>query len=121
MTDVLTPKQRSFCMSQIRGRDTKPEIWLRKQLWALGLRYTLESRLPGKPDMVFPRYRVVVFVDGCFWHGCPKHLVKPKTNRSFWLKKINLNRVRDRKVTSGEKGSGLDLIHLSNGSAGFPG
>ena len=66
MTDVLTKEQRSYCMSRIRGRDTKPEVLLRKALWGLGFRYRLKNTLPGKPDIVFPSRRVVIFVDGCF-------------------------------------------------------
>lgn len=99
MTDVLTKSQRSFCMSRIRGKDTKPEVALRKALWSLGYRYRLNSKLPGKPDLVFPRYRAVVFIDGCFWHRCPKHFQMPKNNRQFWYEKISANVLRDKKVT----------------------
>lgn len=112
MADVLTKKQRSYCMSRIQGRNTKPEIKLRRGLWALGLRYALHSRLPGRPDMTFTRYRTVVFVDGCYWHGCPKHFVKPKTNRSFWLKKIEANRLRDRSVSRALKARGWQVIRI---------
>ena len=84
MADVLTKKQRSRCMSAIRGRDTKPEILLRKALWYKGYRYRLKNRLPGKPDIAFPTERLAVFVDGCFWHGCPEHYKKPSTHAAFW-------------------------------------
>lgn len=98
MADVLTAEQRSYCMSQIRGRDTKPEVSLRKALWAAGLRYRLNFKLPGKPDIVFPRSKVAVFVDGCFWHGCPIHGTRPATNVKFWRKKIESNIRRDQEV-----------------------
>lgn len=96
--DVMTPEQRRHCMSQIRSRDTKPEVVLRKALWALGLRYRIHHGLIGRPDIVFPGARVAVFVDGCFWHVCPKHGVKPKTNKEFWKEKLKKNRARDRRV-----------------------
>jgi DNA mismatch endonuclease (patch repair protein) len=85
-------------MSRIRGKDTTPEIRLRKNLWNLGLRYRIHYKLPGRPDIVFPGRKLVVFVDGCFWHGCPKHGVRPKTNSSFWNKKIQGNIERDTRI-----------------------
>lgn len=112
MADVLTPKQRSFCMSRIRGRDTKPEVALRKKLWQLGLRYRLGAKLPGKPDLVFPKHRVVVFIDGCFWHGCAKHMVEPKSNKKFWLNKIQRNKARDAEVNRILKKSGWNIIRI---------
>jgi DNA mismatch endonuclease (patch repair protein) len=84
-------------MSRIRSKHTKPELALRQALWAAGLRYRLHGRLPGRPDIVFLRSRVAVFLDGCFWHGCPKHAVQPKTNRSFWAKKLSGNIDRDKR------------------------
>lgn len=97
MTDVLTPEQRRLNMSRVRGKDTKPEMLLRKGLHARGLRYRLHPKdVPGKPDLVFPRYRAVILVHGCFWHGhnCP--LFKwPATRPEFWRKKIEGNRARD--------------------------
>lgn len=83
-------------MSQIRGRNTKPEIALRKALWARGLRYRVHYNLPGKPDLAFVGKKIAVFVDGCFWHGCQKHCINPKTNSEFWTKKIQGNIARDR-------------------------
>jgi DNA mismatch endonuclease (patch repair protein) len=98
VADVLTREQRSYCMSRIQGRNTKPEILLRRTLWKLGLRYRLKSKLPGKPDLVFPGARLVVFVDGCQWHCCPDHFVRPKSNQAFWDLKFEKNRARDTKV-----------------------
>lgn len=98
MPDVMTPEQRSHCMSRIRGKNTKPEIALRKALWARGMRYRLRSRLLGRPDIVFPGQHIAIFVDGCFWHGCPEHGVRPKSNSEFWKNKLATNAERDRQV-----------------------
>lgn len=98
--DVHSKETRSFNMSRIKGKDTKPEILVRKYLFSQGLRYRLYSKtLPGKPDIVLPKYRAVIFVHGCFWHGhegC-RYFVTPKTRTEWWLNKINTNRENDRK------------------------
>ena len=97
MTDVLTPEQRRLNMSHIRGKDTKPEMLLRRELHARGFRFRLHRRdLPGCPDLVFPSLRAVVFVNGCFWHGhdCPMFRL-PATRPEFWAAKIAGNRARD--------------------------
>jgi len=98
MTDVHEPDVRSYNMSQIKGKDTKPEILVRKYLFKKGYRYRLyDKRLPGKPDLVLPRYRSVIFVHGCFWHahdGC-KYYVIPKTRTKWWIDKLENNRKRD--------------------------
>jgi DNA mismatch endonuclease (patch repair protein) len=112
LMDILTPRQRSHCMSRIRGRNTGPELAVRKGLWALRLRYRIHYAIPGRPDIVFPRARVAVFIDGCFWHGCALHGVKPKTNRDFWNQKIRKNRVRDRKVTQILKSDGWSVLRF---------
>ena len=100
MPDFLTKAKRSEMMSRIRGKDTQPELLVRRYLHAAGYRYRLHvSSLPGKPDLVFPRRRVCVFVHGCFWHGCPKCADgrrKPQSNRAYWLEKIKRNKQRDR-------------------------
>ena len=94
----LTKEQRHRCMASIRGKGTKPEILVRKYLFSRGFRYRLNHpRLPGRPDIVLRKYRSVVFVNGCFWHGhegC-KYYVLPKTNVGFWRAKIERNRNRD--------------------------
>lgn len=97
MADSLTPAQRSERMSRIRSVNTRPELLLRKRLHALGFRYRLHtSDLPGRPDLVFPARRAIVFVHGCFWHG---HSCKighvPKSNSGFWAAKIRANQARD--------------------------
>lgn len=112
MVDVLKPEQRSYCMSQIKGSDTKPELSLRKELWHRGLRYRLHTKLPGRPDLLFLRERVAVFVDGCFWHGCPKHSTRPQSNQSFWDKKLSRNIERDREVTDILKTDGFTVLRF---------
>lgn len=98
MPDKLTPSQRHRCMSRIRGKDTKPEILVRKGLHARGFRFRLHNRkLPGSPDIVLPKYGVAIMVNGCFWHGhkgC-RYASKPKSNVEFWETKIARNRHRD--------------------------
>jgi DNA mismatch endonuclease (patch repair protein) len=100
LIDVLTPAQRKLNMRRIRARDTKPELLLRRGLHALGLRFRLHVRdLPGRPDLVFPRYRTALLVHGCFWHGhdCPLFRM-PATRREFWASKIAGNRKRDQRT-----------------------
>ncbi len=103
MPDPLTPEQRHKCMSHIRGKDTKPELIVRKYLFAHGYRYRLhEKRLPGKPDIVLKRLHTVILINGCFWHGhvldngtnC-KYFVMPKSRTEFWQTKIARNQQRD--------------------------
>jgi len=97
MTDVLTPTQRSLCMSRIRGTNTKPEKFVRTALFANGFRYRLHvAALPGRPDLVLRRYDACIFVNGCFWHGhdCPRFRW-PATNREFWETKITTNKAND--------------------------
>lgn len=111
--DVLSRKQRSYCMSRIKGRNTKTEIMFRKLLWANGIRgYRLHAKLPGRPDLYFPRKKVAVFVDGCFWHKCPKCFVRPKSNRKFWDSKIAKNVYRDRRNTNELKASGIRVLRF---------
>ena len=98
MADVHSPEIRSFNMSRIQSKGTKPEERVRKYLFSQGFRYRKnDNRLPGRPDIVFPKYRSVVFINGCFWHkhdDC-KYFVWPKSNVDFWKNKINSNVERD--------------------------
>lgn len=98
MADVLTREQRHRCMSAIKSKNTKPELLVRKFLFSRGFRYRLNyPRLPGHPDLVLRKYKTVIFINGCFWHGhegC-KYYVLPKTNIEFWKNKIEQNRNRD--------------------------
>lgn len=100
--DRLAPEERSRIMSRIRARDTKPELIVRRRLHAAGLRFRLHRRdLPGRPDLVFPRHRIALFVHGCFWHGCPicdRGRRQPASNTEFWAKKLAANRARDEAV-----------------------
>lgn len=99
-------------MSRIRGRDTRPEIVLRKALWRAGFRYRLRSDLPGRPDLVFPGTRVGLFVDGCFWHGCPIHYSSPSSRREFWAGKLRRNVEHDLEVDDLLVGSGWLPFHI---------
>ena len=98
MADVHNKETRSYNMSQIKGKDTKPEILVRKFLFAKGYRYKLyDKKLNGKPDLVFPKYKKVIFIHGCFWHGhegC-KYFVIPKTRTEWWINKINRTKEKD--------------------------
>ncbi len=113
MVDTLTPAQRSERMSRIRSRDTKPEIALRKALHGLGFRFRLrKTGLPGKPDLVLPKYRCVIFVHGCFWHRHPecKVATTPKSNTGFWVEKFTRNVERDRRVSRQLEDDGWHVI-----------
>lgn len=99
MADIVSEAVRSRMMSGIRGKNTKPEMLLRKGLHRLGFRFRLHDRkLPGKPDLVFPKYKAVIFAHGCFWHGHDCHLFKwPATRAAFWREKIGRNRIVDQR------------------------
>ena len=112
MSDVLTRSQRKKCMSAIRGKGTKPELLLRKALWRKECRYRIQNKLPGRPDIVFPGSHIVVFVDGCFWHGCPEHFQQPETNAEFWKDKIQKNKFRDKKVMKQLKKEGWMVLRF---------
>ena len=112
MNDVLTTEQRKYCMSRIQGKNTKPELTLRKILWKNNLRYRMGDKVFGKPDIIFVRKKIAIFVDGCFWHGCPEHYTKPKTNKIFWEKKILNNKLRDQRVNQSLKSEGWIVIRF---------
>lgn len=99
MPDTLTQEQRRRCMSHIRSKNTRPEILVRHELFRRGYRYRINvNKLPGRPDIVLPKYKTVIFINGCFWHGhegC-KYYVLPKTNVEFWRNKIERNKLRDK-------------------------
>lgn len=115
MTDVHNPKVRSYNMSRIRSKDTKPEISVRKRLFAAGFRYRLHSqKLPGRPDIVVPKYRAVIFIDGCFWHGhagC-KFFKLPSTRQDWWEAKIQNNKKNDRNKRKELKALGWRIIQV---------
>ena len=99
--DVLTKRQRSYCMSQIGSKSTKIEIAFRKLLWNKGYRnYRLHpKKIFGKPDLFFPKKRLAVFIDGCFWHKCPKCFIGPKSNKKYWNPKIKRNVERGKEIS----------------------
>lgn len=111
--DVHDKKTRSYNMSRIKGKNTKPEEIVRKYLFSKGFRYRKnDKKLPGTPDIVLPKYKTVIFVNGCFWHGhkdC-RYFVVPKTNTDFWLDKINTNIERDKRKQDALKELGWNVI-----------
>ena len=122
-TDVFAPEKRSEIMRAVKGRDTKPEIALRKALFAKGFRYRVNVKtLPGKPDIVLPKHKAIIFVHGCFWHGhdCPRGKRPPKTNAAYWRRKILRNQERDHEAIAALQRQGwkikisweCDLKHL---------
>src|SRR6266850_2277211 len=111
--DRLSPEKRSWLMSRVRAKNTRPEHVVRTCVSGAGIRYRLHvANLPGKPDLVFHRRKKVIFVHGCFWHmhkGCGKAGV-PKTNRTFWLRKLDGNRVRDVEVLRNLRRAGWKVL-----------
>lgn len=100
-------------MSRQRTRDTGPEIALRKALHARGVRFRLHRRdLPGRPDLVLPRLRLAVFVDGCFWHACPDHGVRPRANGAWWAAKLEANVTRDHHNDARLRERGWEPVHI---------
>jgi DNA mismatch endonuclease (patch repair protein) len=109
--DSLRIQLRSENMSRIRGRDTSPELKLRSALWRQGLRYRVNARIDGvRPDILFVTRRLAIFVDGCFWHGCPAHYVRPRSASEFWSNKLVTNVERDRAQTLRLLHSGWDIL-----------
>lgn len=114
MADFMTQAERSRWMANIRGKDTKPELIVRKFLHGQGLRFRLHaSELPGRPDLVLPKYRAVVFVEGCFWHGhiCQRKRI-PKGNSVFWATKIATNKARDRRNQRALRADGWRVMRV---------
>ncbi len=113
MADVHSKEIRSYNMSMIRGKNTKPEIMVRKYLFSKGFRYRLNAKeLPGKPDIALPKYKTVIFVNGCFWHGHEScsGFVLPKSNTEWWKNKINRTKERDAKSKELLKEAGWNVI-----------
>lgn len=115
MTDVFSKEKRSEVMSRIRGKNTAPELKVRSMLHRMGYRFRLHvADLPGKPDIVLPKYKTVIFVHGCFWHqheGC-RLAYLPKTRAEFWSRKLDENTLRDHKATAALKVLGWNVIVL---------
>ena len=113
MTDVLTQEQRKLNMSRIRAKNTGPEVKLRKMLFVEGIRgYRIHYKLPGKPDIVFTKKKIAIFIDGCFWHKCPVCFQEPETRKEFWMKKIQSNIDRDKKVNEQLKDEGWTVMRF---------
>jgi DNA mismatch endonuclease (patch repair protein) len=98
MADCFTKEQRSEVMRRVKSSNTKLELKVRSALHGRGLRYRLRSDLPGKPDLVFVKARIAVFIDSCFWHGCPEHCRMPANNREYWQRKISRTVERDKRM-----------------------
>lgn len=115
MSDTMTPEQRSRCMAAVHSKDTKPEVLVRKFLFAKGFRFRVcDKKLPGKPDIVLPKYKTVIFIDGCFWHGhegC-KYYRLPHTHVDFWRSKINTNILRDHRNDTDLTNAGWRVIRI---------
>lgn len=113
--DKMTPEQRHHCMSSIRSKNTKPEMLVRRYLFSRGFRFRVNlKRLPGTPDIVLRKYRTVIFVNGCFWHGheeC-RYFVLPKSNVEFWTNKIERNQERDLKSRMQLRNMGWHVIQI---------
>lgn len=113
MSDIMTKEERSALMSKIKGKNTKPEMIVRKYLFARGFRYRLHDKyLPGSPDIVLPKYKTAVFIHGCFWHGhsgCRKARL-PSSNIDYWEKKIHENLERDRKKIASMEEAGWHVL-----------
>ena len=116
MTDVFSPEKRSAVMRRVKGRDTSPELAVRKILRAAGIGYRLGGMgLPGRPDVVMPGRKVALFVHGCFWHGhdCARGSRQPKTNADYWIAKIDRNRARDAAAEKALEASGWRVVVVS--------
>ncbi len=113
MTDIFTKKKRSEIMSKVKNKDSKIEIEFQKKLWYAGFRYRKNpTKYFGKPDMVLSKYRTVIFIDSCFWHGCKRHGSIPVTHKKFWTKKIGRNKERDKEVNKHYKKDGWTAIRI---------
>jgi len=113
MTDIFSQNKRSEIMSKIKGKNTSIELIIRKLLWKRGLRYRIhDNTLPGVPDISNKSKKVVVFLDGCFWHSCPNHGTIPSTNTEFWKKKISSNVKKRQKVKVELKEMGYEVLEF---------
>ena len=111
--DIYTKKKRGEIMSKVKGRDTKIEVDFRKTFWRQGYRYLKNSKkYLGKPDLVLPRHKTVIFLDSCFWHGCKKHGSIPETRKEFWENKIGGNKMRDKEVNKYYKTLKWNIVRI---------
>ena len=112
LTDIFSKKKRSEIMSKVKSVNTKPELKLRKALFSKGLRYRIHFKINGKPDIAFSRKKLAIFVDGCFWHCCPKHCRMPKSNKSYWHSKIKRNILNAEEKDKMLKAQGWKILHI---------
>jgi DNA mismatch endonuclease (patch repair protein) len=113
MADTVSKKKRSEIMSAVRSKDSEIEVKFRKALWKRGFRYRKNSaKYFGKPDLVLKKYKAVIFIDSCFWHGCEKHCRLPATRKKYWTKKIKRNKKRDKEVNLHYKNSDWQIIRV---------
>ena len=112
MPDPFPRHVRSKIMSRIRSKNTSPEQTLRKELWKRGLRYRVHYEIPGRPDIVFPKQKVAIFVDGCFWHMCPSCFSMPKSNLDYWEPKLKRNIMRDKRINAMLEKQGWKVIRI---------
>jgi DNA mismatch endonuclease, patch repair protein len=113
MADIFSQKKRSEIMSKVKSKDSKIETEFRKKIWRAGFRYSKNtSKYFGKPDLALVKYKTVIFIDSCFWHGCKKHGSMPQTRISFWKTKIERNKQRDKEVNRHYKKIGWKAIRI---------
>ena len=113
MADKFSPKKRSQIMSKIKSKNTKLENKIISDLWKKGFRFRRNvASLKGKPDIAIKKYKIVIFIDSCFWHGCPQHCRMPSTNKIYWEKKIKKNRERDKEVSNYYKKNGWHILRI---------
>ena len=111
--DTVSKEKRSEIMSRVKCRDSKLEVSFRKEVWKRGFRYRKNSSSHfGTPDIVLPKYETAIFIDSCFWHGCPEHCRLPTTRAKFWTEKIERNKERDQEVTEYYRNIGWQIIRL---------
>ncbi len=108
MSDTLTRYQRSLCMSKIRSKNTKPELLFKKKFKG----FIYQPKAFGNPDFINYKNKTVIFIDGCFWHKCPKHFTAPKSNKEYWLPKLERNAARDKEIAISYKNAGWNVIRI---------
>jgi DNA mismatch endonuclease (patch repair protein) len=113
MTDIVSKKKRSEIMSAVRSKDTKMEIVFKKAIRQKGFKYDKKSsKYFGKPDIVFKKYKTMIFLDSCFWHGCRKHCRMPASRKKYWRNKIERNKIRDKEVNRFYEKTGWKIIRI---------
>jgi len=113
MADTVSKKKRSEIMSTVRSKNSKIEVDFRKAIWKAGFRYRKNpTKYFGKPDIVLPKHKTVIFIDSCFWHGCKKHCRIPAVRRNYWMQKISKNVARDKEVVRHYKKQGWKIFRI---------